>query len=977
MNSHNQEYRVPGSHQSDADALVLPLTVLDRTWPSLVGGKAANLGELIRAGFLVPDGFCVTTVAYAQVGTNLDPIVAELATMRDDDVEHVARQAELAASARAALLQASVPTSITRAITRAYQELGNGESVPVAVRSSATAEDLPSASFAGQQDTYLNIIGTEAVLTAVQRCWSSLWTERAVSYRQSQGIDQRPVRLAVVVQRMIEAQSAGVLFTANPLTGKRHQTVIDASPGLGEAVVSGATNPDHFVVNTTTGEIVECRLGDKRIIIQAIPGGGTRKIEADARTTESCLSDAQVRTLAELGAQVEAHFETPQDIEWAIDASGLTFLLQARPITTLFPLPADAPPADEVLRVYLSFNIQQGTYRPFTPMGISAIRLLASSIATLAGLPPREPLAGPGFVTESTSRIFFDVTAALRRSFGRAFLIQAMSEAEVHAATIFQQLATDPRLSLLPTPRWPLFRTITLLFVRTRMPWYLLRALLSPRAGQARLLRFLSMLRSEGKVEANASASDRLAAVEQLFFDVPRRLMSSATPLMLGGMAAFNVAGKLLGNLATASELQVVLRGAPSNPTTEMNLALWTLAKQVPADPVLTHLVQDTQPARLAEDYRNGNLPPLLQHGLANFLAIYGHRSVNELDMGMTRWSEDPAYVLGILASYQAILDPVLFPDAQFRRAAEDAEAMVSELTRGAKSKSWLRGLLVGFFLRRARALAGFREMPRFCFTLLLARARALLWPLGEELVRAERLEAAGDIFFITLSEAREAIAGTDLRALVRTQDMAEVASASAATTIRDMAEASAATTIRDMAEASAATTIRDMAEASAATTILAGTDLRALVCERRAVFERELARRHVPLVLLSDGTEPTAWSPVTTSAEGALQGTPASPGIVTAPARVILDPHGASITPGEILVAPSTDPGWTPLFLTAGGLVMEMGGAMAHGAIVAREYGIPAVVGVPQAIERITTGMRLTVDGSTGTIFIEPASEE
>jgi len=167
------------------------------------------------------------------------------------------------------------------------------------------------------------------------------------------------------------------------------------------------------------------------------------------------------------------------------------------------------------------------------------------------------------------------------------------------------------------------------------------------------------------------------------------------------------------------------------------------------------------------------------------------------------------------------------------------------------------------------------------------------------------------------------------------------------------------------------------MAEASAATTILAGTDLRALVCERRAVFERELARRHVPLVLLSDGTEPTAWSPVTTSAEGALQGTPASPGIVTAPARVILDPHGASITPGEILVAPSTDPGWTPLFLTAGGLVMEMGGAMAHGAIVAREYGIPAVVGVPQAIERITTGMRLTVDGSTGTIFIEPASEE
>src|SRR5205814_4223304 len=188
----------------------------------------------------------------------LEPIWAELAGMRNDDIAHVVTQAELAAAARDAVLQSSIPTSITGAITRAYRALGNEE--PVAVRSSATAEDLPSASFAGQQETYLNIVGIEAVLTAIQHCWASLWTDRAVNYRANLSIDPRTVRLAVVVQRMVDAQVAGVLFTANPLTGRRRESVIDANPGLGEAVVSGATNPDHFVVKTTTGEIIERHL---------------------------------------------------------------------------------------------------------------------------------------------------------------------------------------------------------------------------------------------------------------------------------------------------------------------------------------------------------------------------------------------------------------------------------------------------------------------------------------------------------------------------------------------------------------------------------------------------------------------------------------------------------------------------------------------------------------------------------------------
>jgi pyruvate,water dikinase len=362
-----------------------------------------------------------------------------------------------------------------------------------------------------------------------------------------------------------------------------------------------------------------------------------------------------------------------------------------------------------------------------------------------------------------------------------------------------------------------------------------------------------------------------------------------------------------LGNLATADERRTVLRGLPHNTTTEMDLALWALAQEMREDPILSQLVRETPPKRLARDYRSGTLPPKLYTSLADFLRVYGHRGVAEIDLGLPRWSEDPMYILGVLANYLRLDDPELAPDVQFRRAEREAQEMVAELTHRASRRGRLRGALVGFFLSRTRALLGLREMPKFCLVLMLARARALLWPVGEKLARAGRLENAGDIFFISLPEARTALAGQDLRPVVR---------------------------------------------------------------ERRAVYEREVQRRHLPRILLSDGTEPAAETG--TATDDGLRGTPASGGVVSARARVILDPAGAHLEPGEILVAPSTDPGWTPLFLTAGGLVMEMGGAMSHGAVVAREYGIPAVVGVPNATGRIASAQRITVDGSAGKITFD-----
>src|SRR5439155_13245325 len=258
----------------------------------------------------------------------------------------------------------------------------------------------------------------------------SLWTDRAVSYRESLGLDQRSVRLAVVVQRMVESAVAGVLFTANPLTGKRRQAVIDANPGLGEAVVSGATNPDHFVVNTATGEIIERRLGDKRVVISGTAGGGTLRSEASDGSKEACLTDDQIRSLAELGAHVEAYYGSPQDTEWAIDPEGVLWLTQSRPITTLYPLPAHAPTSEDVLRVYFSLNVFQGVYRPFTPAGLSTFRLIGSGIAAGFGYPQPDPLGGPPVLIEAGQRLFLDVTLALRNPLGRRAFIGTASKRE-------------------------------------------------------------------------------------------------------------------------------------------------------------------------------------------------------------------------------------------------------------------------------------------------------------------------------------------------------------------------------------------------------------------------------------------------------------------------------------------------------------------------------------------------------------------
>ncbi|WP_405145508.1 PEP-utilizing enzyme [Sphaerisporangium sp. NBC_01403] len=872
------------------DPLILKFQDITAEMLPLVGGKAANLGVLTRAGLPVPPGVCLATEAYRRVteDAGLDDVLGGLARTSPGDT---AALAELAGRARALVLAAPVPADIARAVRQ------NAEGA-VAVRSSATAEDLPDASFAGQQDTFLNVVGPGAVLDAVRRCWASLWTDRAVAYRAANGVDHGAVHLAVVIQRMVPAEVAGVMFTANPVTGRRREIVIDAAPGLGEAVVSGAVNPDHFVVSPSM-EITERRVGDKLTAVRPIPGGGTEQVrrgEPPAEAApEACLSDRQIVALARLGARVETHYGSPQDTEWAIDPSGTLWLTQARPITTLYPLPE----GQEGFRVYICLSLAQGLHRPITPMGSSAFRMLASSITTLYGVPPggAAPVAEPGM------RLFADVTGLLRSRVGRAVFPRVLDIMEARSAVVLRGLFGDPRLSVTRRSPLPAVRRVLRIATRYRIPVWIVRALVRPGTWHRRVAQIGDQFRARPKPPSGATAEQRLDHVERVLGSRTFPMLPHIVPGPIAGFLMLGLAARLLRGRTRPGELQTVLRGLPHNVTTEMDLALWDAATRVRADEASARALSGTTPPE-------GPLPPVLQRELTGFLARYGHRAVAEIDLGMPRWSDDPSHVLGVLANYLRPDDPARAPDAQFARGAREAEAMAGELAR--RAGGW-RGPIVRFALRRTRELAGYREMPKYYLILTLAEMREQLSAVGDELVARRVLDAAEDIFMLSLAEAREALGGSDMRALVE---------------------------------------------------------------RRRAAYARELRRGHVPRVLLSDGTEPEAVG-AAPPAEGALTGTPASPGTVTGTARVVLDPVGAHLEPGEILVAPSTDPGWTPLFLTAGGLVMEMGGANSHGAVVAREYGIPSVVGVAHATSRITTGQTITVDGTAGAVILDEPSRE
>ncbi|MFG1946743.1 PEP/pyruvate-binding domain-containing protein [Nonomuraea sp. NPDC048826] len=793
-----------------------------------VGGKAAGLGELIRAGERVPGGFCLTVDSY------------------------VARR---------------LPEN---ELLDAYERLGGGR---VAVRSSATAEDLPEASFAGQQDTFLNVEGAGPLIDAVRACWDSLHTERAVAYRAAAGIAD--AAMAVVVQRMVDPVVAGVLFTANPITGCRAEMVVDAAPGLGTAVVEGTVVPDHHV------------LGHRG----PVPDGGG-----------GCLGREQLTELRDAGRRLQDHFGAPQDAEWAIDADGTLWLLQSRPVTTLFP----APPDTGDLRLYLEFGHLQGMLRPMTPMGVSLLKMAGGQWFRSVGarVDPRDPL--PRLIPIG-GRLYFDLTDFVRSEVTRGNLGTSLEVYGPRVQGAVERMLDDPRFA----PRGGLpFRLRSAVKMTLRLAPAavagIAASLARPDAARLRAYRALDAIRRRAEAPAGpATAAERLRWVIQDSHRaiMSRDMMGMMWPLITGMLVGTAPAG-LLDGVATRDELDVVLGGMPHNVTTEMDLALWKVAERAREH---RDLFLGPPPEELAARYQAGDLPDI---GMAGFLDRYGMRAAAEIDVGMPRWDEDPAPLFATIANYLRVDDPAQAPDRRFRQAAEKAERMIDTLARRARRERPVTGRLAVFLMRRSRKLTGLREMGKFAWLPALRSARRELLLIGDDLAARGLLASGADIMFLDLPEALSAV--------------------------------------------------------------LHGADHRDLVAARRAAYERELRRHTVPGALLSDGTDVETLAPKEPAGDGVLTGMAGAAGRATGRARVIRDPAGARIEPGEILVAPTTDPGWTPLFLTTAGLVTETGSPIAHGPTVAREYGIPAVICVRDATTEIRTGQLITIDGAAGTVRIE-----
>jgi pyruvate,water dikinase len=884
----------------------------DPTTLDEVGGKAVNLCRLTRAGFPVPPGFAVTTDAFraalAEHGLR-DRVDQALTTA---DPEDPASVDEASRRIRAAFKETAAATLLTepvaQAVLDAYRTLGGG---PVAVRSSATAEDLPDLSFAGQQDTLLGVEDEEALLAAVAECWSSLWTARAITYRRRAGIAEEAAALAVAVQRMVPADTSGVLFTANPLTGHRGQMAIDATFGLGEALVSGQVEPDHYVADAATGQVLERTLGAKAVVTSPRAGGGVETVASD-RAADATLSDAEVRDLVDLGRRVQEEYGTPQDIEWAI-SEGEVSLLQARAITSLFPIPTNAPTG----AVYLSFGAVQGVLAPITPLGGDAVRCVMAGGARVMGA-TLDPETNP-YIGTAGERLWIRLDRALRNPLGAKILPGLLKAVDPSARRIFLDLRAEGVLA--PFPREAMRPVVPRLARFARIAGRnLARAVRDPHGIRAEFdeVTEAAVVRATATFAATEQEPDpfrrvaaRARALRESLSDAFPTVVPYAGVVIAGPVLALRVLTRLSGatdqgDHGVSPLVLEITRALPHNVTTEMDLALWQVARTVRDDPDARRLAADLSPAELADRYAAGRLSPNVTATLDGFLAAYGMRGVGEIDLGRRRWSENPTEVLATVQRYQDI-PADQSPPAQFERGEQAAARAIDQLV---EQTGGARGRLVGFLAGRIRTLAGGRELPKFTIIRMMGVARSALLASGHDLVDAGVLDAPDDVFLLRLHEIEA---------------------------------------------------LRDGPTSG----------LRQRVAERRATLERESRRTQIPRVLVGDGRAFYEGLGDVAGEEGVIVGSPVSPGTVEGVVRVVFDPAHSGLRHGEILVCPGTDPAWTPLFLSAAGLVTEVGGMMTHGSVVAREYGIPAVVGVHEATTRLTTGQRVRLDGTTGTIVL------
>jgi phosphoenolpyruvate synthase/pyruvate phosphate dikinase len=863
------------------DCYVLGLQEIDETQVAVVGGKGAHLGELSRIeGIRVPPGFCVTTDAFRRImgeAPSIDDRLDRLSRLNADDREAIRT---LSAEIRRTLEGIAIPDDVAAAITLALARLG--EQAAYAVRSSATAEDLPTASFAGQHDTYLNIVGPAATLQHVSRSWASLFTERAVTYRLRNGFDHRKVHMAVVVQQMVFPHAAGMLFTADPVTSNRRVASVEASFGLGEALVSGLVNADVYRVRD--GEVVAKAVATKRLAIHASPAGGTQEqtIEAE-RQEQPALTDAQVVRLAQLGRRVEAHFSRPQDIEWCLVDDGFE-IVQSRPITTLFPIPAAG---DRENHVYVSVGHQQMMTDPMKPLGLSLFQLTA--------LRP---------MYEAGGRLFVDVTQGLASPTSRADLLEVLGKSDPLIGDALQTILErgdfipsipddgrgGPPAGGAPAPIETDPAIVAELIGRSQASIAALKRNIRTKSGSA-LFDFI------------------LADIQEL-----KRIVfdpQSHQVVMAAMEATWWLNEQLEAWLGEKNAADTLTQSVPQNITSEMGLALLDAADVIRPYPDVVALLQHVEDEDLLDELAELAGGREARDAIRAYLDKYGMRCIGEIDITRPRWSERPSTlvpaILGNIKNFEPGAGERRFE--QGRQEAWEKEQDLLERLRALPSGE-RKAEEAKRMIDRVRTFIGYREYPKYSIVSRYFVYKQALLEEAERLVQTDVLREKEDIFYLTFQELHD---------VMRTNQVDDQ-----------------------------------------------------LISQRKHAF-RSYQALTPPRVLTSEGEAIAGAYRRDDLPTGALIGLPVSGGTIEGRARVILDMAEAELEPGDILVTAYTDPSWSPLFVAIKGLVTEVGGLMTHGAVIAREYGLPAVVGLEHATRLIRDGQRIRVHGTDGYVEILP----
>ncbi|MGN5651251.1 phosphoenolpyruvate synthase [Bacillus sp. Brlt_9] len=865
-------------------SFVLDFQEIEKGQLSLVGGKGLNLGELSNIqGIEVPEGFCVTTVGYEKAieqNENLQTLLQQLTKLKLEDRAQIG---EMSKEIREVIMAVQIPSDVVEAVAHYLSRFGNEHAY--AVRSSATAEDLPYASFAGQQDTYLNIIGKEAILQHVRKCWASLFTERAVMYRMQNGFEHNQVSICVVVQKMVFPEASGILFTADPITSSRKVLSIDASFGLGEALVSGLVSADNYKVKE--GKITGKMIATKKLAIYALKEGGTetKQIDPDQQKIQT-LSEQQILRLSQIGRQIEAYFGCPQDIEWCL-VDDTFYIVQSRPITTLYPIPEVN---DGENHVYVSVGHQQMMTDPLKPLGMSLFQLTSFGQRFQAG-----------------GRLFVDVAQRLASPTSRELLLNMIGNSEpLIKDALTTVVERDDFITLLPDDEkeksvgksGPLTSSQPQVENNPAIVTDLIEM------NQASIEELKRNMQTKSGVDVLDFILEDMQQLKKILFHP-----QSMAVIMAGMNASTWINEKMEQWLGEKNAADTLSQSVQNNITSEMGLALLDVADVIRSYPEVIAYLQHVEDDSFLDELVQFKGGEKAREAIDAFLNKYGMRCSGEIDITKMRWSEKPTTIIPMILNnirdFEAGASKRKFEEG-LQEALKKEEELVDRLQHLPDGKQKVEE--TKRMIRNIRNFIGYREYPKYGMINRYFIYKQALLKEAEKLVQNGVIHEVDDIYYLTFEELHE---------VVRTNKL----------------------------------------------------DYE--VIHKQKNDYKLYKKLTPPRVMTSDGEIITGKYKRENLPADAIVGLPVSSGVVEGRARIILNMEEANLEEGDILVTAFTDPGWTPLFVSIKGLVTEVGGLMTHGAVIAREYGLPAVVGVENATKLIKDGQRIRVHGTEGYIEV------